>query len=805
MLTPNGGFASSSGGQPQQPQQPMQPQPGFPGGPAGIQPISSGGASGTLGGFDVKRLLTSFLHRWPLIVLCCLLGGTWGFTQYSVTTKEYRTAAMVQIERNRLEFMAMGRNNWLEDYWNQEYYPTQISLLMSRGMAENVVEAIRLEEEAKDPTEPRSAQALAILRGDTVKHAKRMQGGVSVKPVRNTQLIRIEYRSSSPEWAARAANSYAEAFIEWNRETRQSTIGEATSFLDRQIESLRAEISNMRMELFSYSQNNDFVLDPSSEVQNRRSILEKQYGQALANRIEKETAYLRVLEMPEDEVAEKYATNAVKVSRSSIRAMESEYQDKLSLFRPEWPTMVDLRDRTEAARNSLQELYTKTKDEIVDKSYDSFQRAEEREQVLEATLRNFQGESPELHTAALKFGNLLTVIKARTRLLEDLVHRRSEADLASRYGSYQDSNVRLVDRAMKPGSAYKPILKKDLTQGLLIGLGIGVLLIGLLEFLDRSIKTPAELERLVKLPNLAVVPDVSHRGESYGLRTRIQRGRYRGYTEHGYGYGYGYGSGHRPAWEDEESPESKKGPVGVPSEPRIELLPHFNPRLDICEAYRSLRTSLLLSSAEKLEVIGVTSAEPGEGKTSTSANLAVVLAQLEKRVLVIDADLRRPRMHQVFGITNRQGLVSHLTAGVELDQLLVESMVPNLSVIPSGPIPPNPSELLASERMRRFLAEAREKFDYVIIDTPPALPVADAIMLGRMTDGMILCARAGMLQRDTGRTCAERLRQAGLRMLGTVLNCYRSHPQRYYRPYHYYGIYDGVAPPSDDGVGSSVA
>jgi len=195
-------------------------------------------------------------------------------------------------------------------------------------------------------------------------------------------------------------------------------------------------------------------------------------------------------------------------------------------------------------------------------------------------------------------------------------------------------------------------------------------------------------------------------------------------------------------------------------------------------------------------VVALTSAEPGEGKTATTCNLGVVLAQLGRRVLIIDADLRRPRMHKVFGVSNRLGLVNYLTGKLDVDEVFSPTPVEGLALCTSGPIPPNPSELLSSDRMQEFLAQVRARFDFVLIDTPPALPVADAVILGPITDGLVVCARAGVLQREDAKQCRERLRYAELRVLGTVLNRYTDGPNRYSKRYRYYGVYEEPGPPA---------
>jgi capsular exopolysaccharide synthesis family protein len=357
--------------------------------------------------------------------------------------------------------------------------------------------------------------------------------------------------------------------------------------------------------------------------------------------------------------------------------------------------------------------------------------------------------------------------------MDKLLRQHSETEVAARLQTTRESNIRIVDRALVPGGPFRPSLRENLTMGLGLGLMMGLGFVFLIEYMDRTLKTPDEVERRLQLPNLAVIPDVNAskggRGGAYG-----------------YGYGYGYGRSRKKG--------SGKGGVlpGYPKDPggqeSIELLPHQYPRLSVSEAYRALRTALLLATAAELKIVSLTSAGPGEGKSATSTNLAVVMAQLGKRVLLIDGDLRKPRLHEVFGISNRAGLVNILASGEDPNRVTVAASVPNLLVIPSGPIPPNPSELLSSDRMREFLRRARAQFDFVIIDTPPVLAVTDATVIGSLSDGVVLCLRAGKVLREDAKTCRDRLLMNEVKILGTVLNRYResrgsSRKNSYYEAY----------------------
>jgi capsular exopolysaccharide synthesis family protein len=410
---------------------------------------------------------------------------------------------------------------------------------------------------------------------------------------------------------------------------------------------------------------------------------------------------------------------------------------------------------------------------------------------------------------AADFRTLGEEIKTRQDTLDKLMREQSENDVQARMQDTRDSNVHIIDRALVPGGPYYPSLRRDGSYGLLLGLMFGIGTALLIEFLDRTIKTPDEAERKIGLPILAVIQDIDEAGKAYAYYGR-------------YGYGYGYGA-ERPKTAPvarrrggggaQESGGGAGGPAGTWLERKkaaanglvqIELVPHDLPRTQISEAYRSLRTALLLSSARELKVVAITSAVTGEGKTATATNLAVVLAQLGRPVLIVDADLRKPRLHQVFKLSNQTGLVSHLTSKVDADDILHATTVPNLWITPSGPIPPNPSELLSSDRMYDWLRTVRTRFEYVIIDTPPTLAVTDATIVGVIADGVVLTLRSGKVTREEARLCRDRLRQAEVRILGTVLNRHRPTHAGLGKRYRTYETYVAAeAPPATPQAGSA--
>ncbi|HNZ97078.1 MAG TPA: polysaccharide biosynthesis tyrosine autokinase, partial [Thermoanaerobaculia bacterium] len=378
-----------------------------------------------------------------------------------------------------------------------------------------------------------------------------------------------------------------------------------------------------------------------------------------------------------------------------------------------------------------------------------------------------------VNSASIEYNNLRLEIETRRQLLDEMLRKQSETDVSSRLQATRESNVRVVDRALVPGGPFRPSLRRNVTLAGGAGLVLGFGLVLLLHYMDRTLKSSEEVERLFGVPVLAVIPDVGAGGKGYGLRGR-------------YGYGYGYGYGERPA-----KPRGRKaGKGGGNGEPtQIELLPHLRPRMAVAEAYRALRTALLLSTAAELKVIVITSSIPGEGKTSTASNLAIVLAQLGRNVLLIDGDLRKSRLHELFGMSNRAGLVSYLTGQVPPEQIVLRTDIPNLYAIPAGPSPPNPSELLSSERMRDLVRQLRLRFDYVVIDSAPTLAVTDATILGSLADGVVLTACAGRVQRQEAKACRDRLQVAEVKVLGAVLNRFRIGGSSYGKGYAAYQAY----------------
>lgn len=738
--------------------------------------------------FNLAEYWGMVRRHWKLVAATCLTGLAAASIHYAITPPQYTASATIQIERRSLTPVGSAQNPWYENWWNMEFYPTQYELLQSRGLAERVVKNLDLmEDPAMNPgagarrdsaTRPSAEDDEAVLG----LLADRIRGGLAVEPVRNTQLVRLTYRSNQPDQAAKLANGFAEAFIDMGVEDRYATAGKASTFLSTQIEALKQEIQDKETQLQAFSRRSDMVpLESNSSVTLKRlEALNTNYIEAKKIRIEKESAYRELMLTPKETIADSLAAGVVGGLRSDQLKLEREYETKLKTYKPDWPEMLTLKAEIEKGQEHLDGVIREMVEKARGGAYAGYQTALRQEQALLSELERMKGEAIDQNSSTVEFTNLKVEVETRRDLLDELLRKQSETEVAVRLQDTRESNVRIIDQALVPGGPSAPSLRKDLSYGLLLGLLLGVGCALLIEFLDRTVKSPEEIERRLGLPPLATIQDIVEAGKLYGA-----------------GYGYGYGADPEPSGQiarvrkavrTSARLEKKKAPAPGQAA-QIELVPHERPRTLISEAYRSLRTALLLSSAREIKLIAVTSAMAGEGKTATAANLAVVLAQLGRQVLIVDCDLRKPRLHQVFHVSNRFGLVNQLTSAVDPDAVFLPTEVPNLWVTPSGPIPPNPSELLASDRMREWLKAARSRFDYVVVDTPPALAVTDATLVGMLVDGMVMTLRSGKVTRDEARTCRDKLRQAGIKILGAVLNRHRPLQSGLGKRYSYYESY----------------
>jgi succinoglycan biosynthesis transport protein ExoP len=708
--------------------------------------------------------------RWKVAVsiLAVVMAGT--FLASRLAKPLYRSAIEIQIERENPNQLTVDDLFGIAAS-DQEFLQTQYVLLKSRGLAERVIDDQKLLSDPEFYAAGISGKTPAQIADIRAAMAGVITGPLEVNPVRNTSLVDISYISSTPRLAQKIVEGVGESYIRINNEKKFESVKQTSEFLDRQVAQVRADIEITRRQIQQFGETKGLVssADASSIPYQRLMKLTTDVQNSTNARLEKQNAFDSLsLAKPESVTSGDPLVSQLTEEESR---KQREYNQNLATFKPDYPTMVALKnsiDKTHQARMSaIESAFSRMRDA----AKRDLSAAQQSEDQMYAAMIAQKRETMSLNVTAAGFGDLTRTLESKQTLLDQLEKRQNETEVTARLRGSASSNIHFVDHAQLPSERFNVTLRKNLQNAFPLGVVLGLAAIFFLEYMDRSIKTPEELERVTKFASLGVIPAASSAGRG------------------GYGYGYGYGRG-----------TAKLRPVVEPGNEQsgIDLLPHSDTRSAIAEAYRAFRTSLLLASASSPKVIVISSTFAREGKTTTSVNLATVLAQMGKPVLLIDADLRRPRLQKVFRGKMNLGLVNYLAANIPLDDVIQETQVPNLSLILSGPTPPNPSELLGSDRMKHLIHEIRARFAFVIFDSPPVMAVTDSIVLAANADGVVLCVHGGQTPRDIVQRAAERLRQSNIPVLGAILNNLDLQQYGYAFKKSYYDYYDEESRSSKD-------
>ena len=697
-------------------------------------------------GIDLRRYLDLFLRQWKLVAIATALVVGGAAVKTYLTAPVYRAAAILSIEREKLALEELGIGEGMFTVRDPDFIPTQIRMIQGRDVLEAVADARSDPATAvkgPDAEEAREAQVSRMVRA--------IAGSLDVTPVPGTSLIEVAYRSGSPKEAAEMANAVVDAFVTWSRRSRVEQAGQVSKFLAAQIEQLKKDVQEKERKLAEFGRSRDIVsMDPGTNVSMQKlETFNKDYAAAVAERVNKETRYQQLMATSPETIADQ--DPAVIAARAEKQKLEREYAERLSVWKPDFPAMKQLRERILKSQTYIESASREAATREREKARVEVESARKREEVIRGVLRSQTSETLGQNLNAVEFSNLRVESAASRTLLETMLKKQAETEVAARISGMRQPTARVVERATRPDFRFYPSYRQSLQKGLVLGLFLGAGLVLLVDFLDRSVRTQDQVEKFLKLPALGVIPAA---GSGPGR---------------GYGYGYGYGLRRkRKATSPGATPEG--GESRPTAEEAIELVPHTNPRSVVTEAYRAFRALLLLSRAGGVKSVVVTSAVPGEGKSTTALNLAITLAQLGRRVLLVDADLHKPRLHAVLGVSNRKGLVSVLAEGARLEDVLQETVVPNLRFVPAGPLTPNPSGLLASDAMARTMKEILAGFDYVVFDSPPVQPVADALLLGAVTDGVVLTVHGGRTSREVVAKSRTKLQRANVRILGVLIN-----------------------------------
>jgi polysaccharide biosynthesis transport protein len=723
---------------------------------------------------DYLRVL--YKRRWAAIPAFLVIVVVGVINTYR-TTPIYEAHAQILIEKDTPRVAGLNDMFTQQDGWyNDEFYQTQYRILQSRSLARRAVKTMRLGEHpaykrmiatpppmtltgaataaysavktaivgAAPKTERREVIPQPTASGETAQEAAPVDsflGALTVVPVRNSRLVELRFTSSEPQLAADMANALAKTYIEQNLEFKFNSSKEATDWLSSQMAEQRKKVEDSEAQLQRYKEQHDAVA-----VEDRQNIVVQRLGEmnaavtkAKTARIEKEALYNQLKAMQTSGSIDSFpavlANDYVQKIKGDLGDLQRQQAQLADKYGDRHPEMIKIRSAIQSTEAKLKNEI----DKIVDSVRSEYESARSQEISLAGALDSQKGEALSLNRKGIEYSVLNREAESNRQIYESLLQRTKETGIS---GEFKASTIRVVDAAEVPKSPFLPRRERDVSLAALTGLLFAVGLVFFFEYLDNRIKSPQELRATLNVPFLGMVPSVPDQHQAL-------------ITE------------------------------GVPA--------------NFSESIRSIRTNVLFSSAEEgAHIIVVTSAGPGEGKSVVSSNLAVSLAQAGQRVLLIDADMRRPRVHEIFDLPQEPGLSNLLVGDCKPSEAVRKwKNVPGLCVLAAGMIPPNPAELLGSKRFEEYVSTLGEHFDWVLVDSPPVLAVADAAVVANGASGVVFVVGADQTSRQAAREAIHQLQSAHARVIGAVLNRVDLERNPYYYAHYYrkeYAKYYAKAP-----------
>ena len=707
-------------------------------------------------GFDLWRYLRMLdKHRWLIAAVTALAVGVSYFHTQRLT-RIYEAHCTIEYDPNPVR--PWGRD--IEDvtlpyhYWaSRELFATQNQIIRSRAVAERVVAKLGLHQDPGFAGVPKENQK-GWKGMSPILAAQILQGKISVSQDRNTRLVHVNVRDRDPQRARLLANTVAEAFIEKTLEDRMGSSANALEWLGQQLDSVKGQLESSELKLHEFVEEEASLSMPFDEQQKLVSNEIQKYSSQLTEpRIQRlgVAAYLKELEAAIDADPANLSYRVVAASKT-VDVLRTDYlgkkreREKLGLkYGDAHPDIV----ATDKNILRLREQLQREIDALIDAAKSELREVKTVETGLRASLDRANSAGLALNLQEITHRRLQRERDNAARLYGTLLERTAETDLTN---ALKVSFARIVDPALTPSFSVYPSYRRNLMVGGVIGMLFGVAIALLLSLLDRVIRTVEDAEAL----GITML----------GLMPRIEEG-----VPAGSG---GYGRKRR-----------RNAPEVVTNRDRIV---HTHPKSSVAECCRTVRTNLTFMAADHPQrALVTTSASPREGKTTVSLSLAISLAQSGKRVLIVDTDLRKPRIHKALGRSNAVGVTTVLVGEHEVEQAIQRTDVPGLDVVASGPIPPNPSELLHTSQFRDLVHELSRRYDQVIFDSPPLGAVTDAAVIAPQVDGVLLVIHGQKTTREALRSALRQLRDVGAHITGGVLNDVDLSARHYgYGTYYYY-------------------
>ncbi len=716
--------------------------------------------------FHVEKYWRIIKPRLHIVIIITLIIVAAAYINLSTKTPVYEAFGLLMIEpENRNAIMFDSRP--ISYGYRNEYFNTQIRILQSRSLAKVVKAGFE-----SSPT------GSALKKDD----AEFFILGPIVKPLEFTRLVEVGYKSTDPRAAAESVNILFHKFIDFNLHIKSQSSSNAANYITKQIENLRDNLSQKEQEMQTYGKRKELFYvsrEDSTDVE-KFSDLNKAYTAAQIVRVNKEAVYQELKGMSYGNFPQVKKDQLISNLKNTYSTLEGEYKKKSQIFKSSYPEMTQLKSQMDTLQRRIGEETRDVAGKTLKEVRSEFQSAKKKEESLLNLLNQQKGLMISSNSSAIYYKTLGIEVENKRSLLNFLVRKKNESKLSSQLDGVETSNIKIIDSAEVPGKPIDAGAKRILLSAFMLGIFLGFGLIFLVDYLDRTIKDPEDVKTILKVPALGIIPSTD---------AKLQNSSY--YNPY---YGYGYGSGKNKKPKD-KNPDIKRD---------IERINFIDPESHFSENYRTIRTSILLSIPEKSpKIVSVSSAQPSEGKTATTINLAISFSQLGKRILIIDGDMRKPRIHKIFKIKNSLGLSSYLVGNAKLTEILQKTDIPNLFVVPSGPPPPNPAELIDSEVMDTTLKKLMQKVDFIFIDTPPLVGIVDPILLGQHAFGMMLVVWAGKTHRNAVEKALEELNKFNVRTIGVVLNKAAGKKKGY--GYDYYYSYGYKYKEEPEAVGRSAA
>ena len=664
-----------------------------------------------------------------------------------------------------------------------DYYQTQYKIIESRTVARQVIRRLHLEESEEFFPKPkndflsslkRSVQETITFWKDSIASLLKTQKEdvtsdtsegydpdsslvsafihrITVNPIRNSRLVDVNFQAKDPVLATKIVNTLASAYINQNLETKLSAVQDAVRWLHNRIEDERKRVEKAEQALLRYKEKHHIITDFSSDTEKitaqKLAQLNAKVVEAESKRVEAETRYKQAMAMrgtPDmlDSITEVLNNELIR----QIKSMEVELYKRMSELSKKYgqrhPQMVAI----ESELKTLQKRKAREVNQVINSLRNEYRVALAKENSLKAALAKQKKESLELNRKAIEYGVLRRAAESARQMYELLIKRFKETSLTE---DMRTGNIRIVDMAEVPKYPVKPRKKLNILLAIIVGLVTGIGLAFFFEYLDNTIKHPEDIKGHLNIPYLGHIPAITASTDG--------------------------------------GPDGRR---------RLELVTLHSPRSAPSEACRAIRTSILFSSAESTpQVILVSSSGPQEGKTIVTTNLAITMAQSGSKIIILDCDMRKPKIHEVFQLSQEKGMSNILVGGCNVKEAVAHTQIPNLDTILCGPIPPNPSELLGSTRMTKLLDILRKHYTQIIIDSSPIAAVTDAVVLAKFVDGVVLVVRAGETPRPIIQNGLSQLQAVNAHILGALLNGVDMGRDSYYY-YQYYSYYYG-----EDGEG----